>query len=165
MSEEDYREEYQEAQKKAREEACCCGHDHSEGCCGGHEHGKECCGGHEHDHGDDCCCGGHGDKTEKDSDPYETYEDKPLGKPNLISIVTTIAQQAMVSMGVLPNPISGKTIFLLNQATYLIESIDVLIEKTKGNCTDEESRIIENVAHELRMLFVAASKEKARRQS
>ncbi|MDO5309774.1 MAG: DUF1844 domain-containing protein [Planctomycetia bacterium] len=135
------------------EEHCGCGCDHGDGDCGC-EHNDDGCG----------CGGGCGCGQEESEDTDGRYDDQPLGKPTLITIASTIAQQAMVSMGVLPNPVTGKTVFLMNQATYLIESIEVLLEKTKGNCTEEETRVLENVAHELRMLFVAATREKTRRE-
>ncbi len=134
-------------------------------CCGEHADGGCCCGEHDGDEcrkapDSECACGcKHVDPEEFD---YEAH-DVPLPKPTLITIVTTIAQQAMVSMGVLPNPATGKSVFLLNQATYLIDSVEVIAEKVKGNATEEESKMIENVLSELRMLYVAALNEKNRR--
>ena len=53
----------------------------------------------------------------------------------------------------------------MKQASYLIDSIDVLFEKTSGNRTDEETRTISSVMSELRMLYVKASEEKSRRDA
>ena len=90
-------------------------------------------------------------------------QDVPLPEPSLISLATGLAAQAMVSMGVFPNPATGKDIMLLNQASHLIDTIDLLYEKTTGNRTDEETQTLENVLHELRMIYLAAEKEKHRR--
>ncbi len=136
-------------------EGCCCGRNR--------EHGEGCCGG-GHDHGEGGCCGRRGaDASEEDFD-YSQF-DVDLPKPTLIMIVTTLAQQAMVSMGILPNPATGKSVFLMKQASYLIDSIDVLFEKTNGNRTDDETRTISSVMSELRMLYVKASEEKSRRDA
>ena len=89
----------------------------------------------------------------------------PIPKPTFITIATTFAQQAMVSMGILPNPATGKSVFMMNQAAYFIDAVDLLLEKTEGNRTEAETRTLENVAHELRMLFVEANKEKAKREA
>ena len=125
-------------------------------CCGGHGGGDGgCCGGRGD--GDGGCCGGH--------DKAEEFFDAPLPKPTLITIATTFAQQAMVSMGILPNPTTGKSVFMMNQAAYFIDAVDLLLEKTEGNRTATETQTLENVAHELRMLFVEANKEKAKREA
>ncbi|MBQ6827404.1 MAG: DUF1844 domain-containing protein, partial [Thermoguttaceae bacterium] len=89
----------------------------------------------------------------------------PLPKPTLVTLATTFAQQAMVSMGILPNPMTGKSVFMMNQAAYFIDAVDLLLEKTEGNRSEMETRTLENVAHELRMLFVEANKEKAKREA
>ena len=128
------------------------------GCGCDHEHGDDCCGAGEH-----CDCQHGGDASEEEFD-YSQF-DVDLPKPTLTMIVTTIAQQAMVSMGILPNPATGKSVFLMKQAAYLIDSIDVLFEKTQGNRTDDETRTISNVMSELRMLYVKASEEKSRRDA
>ena len=90
-------------------------------------------------------------------------QDVPLPEPSLISLTTGLAAQAMVSMGVFPNPATGKNLMLLNQASHLIDTIDLLYEKTTGNRTNEETQTLENVLHELRMIYLAAEKEKQRR--
>lgn len=155
-----------------KETGCCGGHGHGEGgcCCGGHGHGHGegggCCGGHGRGHGEDGgCCGGHGHGNDG-GDGEEAFDfNAPLPKPTLITIATTFAQQAMVAMGILPNPITGKSVFMLNQAAHLIDAVDLLIEKTEGNRTEIETRTLDNIAHELRMLYVAADKEKTRREA
>ena len=42
-----------------------------------------------------------------------------------------------------------------NQAKYLIDTIAVLSEKTKGNVSAEEEQAFTNLLHQLRMAFVA----------
>lgn len=154
-------------------EGCCGGHGNGEGhegCCGGHGHGegKEgCCGGHGQEKGQGGCgCGNHGGEGAS-ADPAKDFDyaaaDIPLPKPNLIMHMTTLAQQAMVSMGVIKNPMTNQAVIMLNQATYLINTIEMLFEKTEGQRTEDETKTIENMIHELRMLFVAAANEKKRR--
>ena len=147
---------------EAKQNGCCGGHGHGDGgCCGGRGHGDGgCCGGRGH--GDGGCRGEH--KAENDA-AKEFDFNAPLPKPTLVTIATTFAQQAMVSMGILPNPMTGKSVFMMNQAAYFIDAVDLLLEKTEGNRTEMETRTLENVAHELRMLFVEANKEKAKREA
>lgn len=107
---------------------------------------------------------------ESRSDDLNSIQDKepqdvPLQAPTFLSLVSGLAAQAMISMGIFPNPASGKVSILPNQAKHLIETIAMLDEKTKGNQSDEETKTISNVLHELRMIFVAAQKEKARQET
>ncbi len=81
--------------------------------------------------------------------------DYPLPPADFPTIVSMLATQAMLSLGAMPNPISGKTEIRLNQARHFIDLIEVLQEKTKGNCTPQESQMMENMLHEMRMSFVA----------
>jgi len=90
--------------------------------------------------------------------------DVPLPPPTLTALASGLAAQAMVSMGVLPNPVTGKSVMLLHQAAHLIDTIDMLLEKTEGNRTEEETQTLENMLHELRMIYLAAEKEKQRRR-
>lgn len=89
--------------------------------------------------------------------------DVPLPPPTLTTLASGLAAQAMVSMGVFPSPATGKSVMLLNQATHLIDTIDLLFRKTEGNRSDEETKTLENVLHELRMIYLAAEKEQHRR--
>lgn len=136
--------------------------DNSKDTCGcDHEHTGDCGCGCGHEHAGECGCG---DASQNEEIDYSKY-DVELPKPTLIMIATTLAQQAMVSMGILPNPTTGKSVFLMHQATYLIDSIDVLFQKTEGNRTEDETRTISNIMSELRMLYVKASEEKSRRDA
>ena len=89
--------------------------------------------------------------------------DVPLPPPTLVTLASGLAAQAMVSLGVFPNPATGKSVMLLNQAAHLIDMIDLLYKKTTGNRTDEETKTLENALHELRMIYLAAQNEKSKR--
>ncbi len=97
--------------------------------------------------------------------PKKDPRDIPLPAPSLIALVSGLASQAMVSLGVFPNPITGQTTMMLHQAKHLIDTVELLFEKTNGNRSDEETQTIDSVLHELRMVYVAAQNEWARRQS
>jgi hypothetical protein len=86
-------------------------------------------------------------------------KDVPLPPPSLLSLVSGLATQAMVSMGAFPNPATGKPTMMLHQAKHLVDTVELLQEKTQGNRTEEESKTIEGVLHELRMLYVAAQRQ------
>jgi hypothetical protein len=88
----------------------------------------------------------------------EQHEEKdiPLPEPSLLTLVTGLAAQAMVSLGIFPNPIDGQTRILLHQGKHFIDTIAMLSEKTAGHQTPEEANTFEKVLHELRMIYMAA---------
>ena len=92
-------------------------------------------------------------------------QDFPLPDPTLLTLVTGLAAQAMMSMGVFPNPMDGQTRIMLHQGKHFIDTIAMLSEKTSGQQTPEETKTFESVLHELRMIYVAAQNEKVKRES
>ena len=79
-------------------------------------------------------------------------------EPSLQLLVTTLATQALVALGLIPHSVSGKSEPDLGQAKHFIGSVEMLLEKTAGNRTKEETEMIEEVLHQLRMGFVAINK-------
>jgi len=92
-------------------------------------------------------------------------QDMPLPEPSLLTLASGLAAQAMVSLGIFPNPIDGETRILLHQGKHFIDTIAMLSEKTSGNQTPEEAKTLESILHELRMIYVAAQNEKDKRDS
>lgn len=78
----------------------------------------------------------------------------PMPPATLAVLLTTLATQALVSMGLVPHPMSGKPEAQLDEAKHFIDTLEMLEGKTKGNRTEEESRLLENLLHELRMGYV-----------
>ncbi len=71
-------------------------------------------------------------------------------------LVTTLASQAMVALGHLPNPLNGKTAVRLPEARHFIEMLAMLEEKTASHRTPDESAILDQFLHELRLMYVDA---------
>lgn len=65
-----------------------------------------------------------------------------------------LASQALMYMGGIADPQSGKPIFDPVYAVHMIELLGVLEEKTKGNLSDEESKEMSGVLQELRSRYV-----------
>ena len=66
--------------------------------------------------------------------------------------------QALVSMGELLNPASNQKECNLEQARYIIDTIAMLNEKTKGNLNEDESKVVDNILYELRIKYVELNK-------
>ena len=79
-------------------------------------------------------------------------------------LVTTLATQAMAWLGQIPDPTTGRAVVHLDYAKLQIDTIEVLQEKTKGNLDEEETELIDNALHQLRMLFVEIQTQVAKMQ-
>jgi len=80
-------------------------------------------------------------------------------EPDFNFFITTLALQASISLGQVPNPATNKTEEDLVQAKFLIDTLGVLQEKTKGNLNAEESGLLENILYELRMRYIEKPKK------
>ena len=78
----------------------------------------------------------------------------PLPPADFTTIISMLATQAMLNLGSLPNPMTGKADKNLPQAKHAIDLIEVLQQKTAGNCNPQEASMMENLLHELRMAYV-----------
>lgn len=67
--------------------------------------------------------------------------------------IQTLFTQALMALGRVPNPITGKPIRNLPSARHFIDTIAMLEVKTAGNRTSEESKLFEEILHQLRMQF------------
>ena len=83
--------------------------------------------------------------------------DVPLPPASLEILIGSLATQAMVSLGIFPNPVTNKPQQLLHQAKHLVDMLQVLQEKTEGNRTAEESAMLDDTLHQLRMAYVSMS--------
>jgi hypothetical protein len=73
---------------------------------------------------------------------------------SLEMLITTLVTEAMISLGQAPHPHTGEVVFQPQQAKYLIDTIDMLREKTQGNVTPDEMQLMEQLLHQLRMVYV-----------
>ncbi len=67
--------------------------------------------------------------------------------------------QAMMAMGKVPNPMTGETKVELPWASYFIDLIAMLDEKTSGNLSREEASFLESQLEMLRLTYVETAKE------
>lgn len=79
-------------------------------------------------------------------------------EPDFSFFITTLALQASIFLGQVANPATNKKEEDLPQAKFIIDTLGMLKEKTKGNLTQEESNLLENVLYELRMQYISKTK-------
>lgn len=82
----------------------------------------------------------------------------PMPPASYMMHISMLASEAMMSMGQMPHPATGETGVHPEQAKYLIDTIAMLCEKTKGNVSAEETQGVEQLLHQLRMAYVAIPK-------
>ena len=73
------------------------------------------------------------------------------------NIVLSYAVNATIHLGLAPDPSTGKIETDLNRAKDLIDILDTLKQKTMGNLTDSESKVIDETLSNLKMLYVKAT--------
>ncbi|MCC6221497.1 MAG: DUF1844 domain-containing protein [Deltaproteobacteria bacterium] len=70
------------------------------------------------------------------------------------SFVVSLATQAMVMLGELPNPETRVKSFNPEVARHTIDIISMLAEKTKNNLTVEEEKMVGEILASLRIAYV-----------
>ncbi len=81
----------------------------------------------------------------------------PEGGPSLFSEhVRSIAIQTAMALGAIPDPATGRPARDIEIAGSLIDLLETLREKTKGNLSAYESRAMDDALGQLRILYVEA---------
>ncbi len=82
----------------------------------------------------------------------------PAGpNPHFASLVESLASQALMFMGAVRDPMTGDVHQDLGQAQAMIEMLQMMDEKTKGNLSKDEEEMLKQVLDEVRMHFVRLS--------
>lgn len=69
-------------------------------------------------------------------------------------LVHSLFTQALMALGRIPNPITKQALKNRAAARHFIDMLAVLEEKTTGNLTPDERRLLDEVQHQLRMQFM-----------
>jgi hypothetical protein len=86
---------------------------------------------------------------------------REMPNPTFGDLVGLLSAQAMMFLGLIPNPATQKAETQLPTARYFIDMISILEEKTAGQLTKEESHILGNTLHVLRMTYMQRSRQSA----
>jgi hypothetical protein len=80
----------------------------------------------------------------------------PLPAPTMALLFTSLATQAMFALGRIADPEAGQTAPRLEEARHIIDTLQLLEDKTKGNLTAQESAMLTRLLYDLRLEYVAA---------
>jgi hypothetical protein len=80
--------------------------------------------------------------------------DPELPPPTFMTLVQTLASQAMVALGQFEDPIEKKRVKRLPMAKHFIDLLEMLQEKTKSNLNQDEGYALSQVLSQLRMAYI-----------
>ncbi len=98
-------------------------------------------------------------EQEFDGDHFPEMKIPPASFAVLIS---TLATQAMASLGIFPDPMTGKPNTNRTLAKHFIDTLSMLEEKTKNNLSDDEATQLRDSLHQLRMIYLQMPKTPAK---
>ena len=79
-----------------------------------------------------------------------------------IEFVVMHAQNAALFLGQIPNPKTGQGEVNLDLARMFIDQLAMIQEKTRGNLTTEEAKVLSNALSNLQMAYVEVAGEQPR---
>jgi len=94
-------------------------------------------------------------KSDTGKPPHE-----PLPAINFSTFVISLSTQALMHLGEIPDPISGKVEADVEVAKQMIDIIAMLKDKTRGNLGASEDRLMDDILFDLRMKYVEAVKKR-----
>jgi len=77
-----------------------------------------------------------------------------------IEFVMMHAQNAALFLGQIPNPKTGEGEVNLELAKMFIDQLAMIQEKTRGNLTSEEAKVLSNALSNLQMAYVEVGRER-----
>lgn len=78
----------------------------------------------------------------------------PLPPVEFSGLVLSLSHAAMMHLGQIPDPNTGQPHMDRDLARHTIDTIGMLKDKTEGNLTPEEQRLIDHALTELRLAYV-----------
>ena len=89
--------------------------------------------------------------------PAEDVVTGPEGVPQarFDLFVSGLAMEALIALGDMPHPVTRKQTTNLGQAKYLVDLLGILEEKTAGNLSVDEERLLKDTLYQLRMRYLS----------
>jgi hypothetical protein len=90
--------------------------------------------------------------------PQEEKPEKDTSLPEITfpSLLLSLSTSALIQLGEIQDPVSKQTVKNLPLAKQTIDLIGMLKEKTKGNLTSDEEKLMENILYDLKLMYVKA---------
>ena len=88
----------------------------------------------------------------------QSADPREMPPANFETLLSTFITQALFAMGAIPDPETGQPVMHLDLARHHIDMLGVLEEKTKGNLSDDESKMLSGALYELRSGYVEVAR-------
>jgi hypothetical protein len=86
--------------------------------------------------------------------PAGAAAERDIPPASFASLVSSLVTQILFALGGIQDPQTGRRYVDLALAKHHIDSLSVLEEKTKGNLTEEEKKLLDRALYEMRMQYV-----------
>ena len=74
-------------------------------------------------------------------------------------LIRTFQSSAWIALGKMENPMTDKTEVNIEQASFYIDLLEMIQEKTKNNLTDYEEQMLINTVSELKLNLIDENKK------
>ena len=91
------------------------------------------------------------------SDADESEDMPPLPEINFATFVVSLNASALLHLGAIEDPTTGETNKNLPMAKQTIDILSMLAEKTSGNLSTDEEKLLKNILYDLRIIYVKES--------
>ena len=98
-------------------------------------------------------------ETQAPSEASAQARKETLSEINFSTFVISLSTQALMNLGEIANPLSGKVETDIPVAKQMIDILGLLREKTRGNLNAGEEQLMEDILFDLRMKYVEAVKK------
>lgn len=96
---------------------------------------------------------------ERSRDEGKREEQKAVPEATFSNFILSLNAQALVFLGALPHPETNKIESNVLIAKHTIDILDILKEKTKGNLTEEEEKLLDEILFRLKLIYVEVQKK------
>jgi hypothetical protein len=101
-------------------------------------------------------------KSEKTAAPAAPEIPLPKADRNFQLLIDLLARNAAALLGGIPDPATGQAYLDIEGAREMIDMLDTLREKTRGNLAPEEDRLLSEVLGSLKLSYMEVSKAAAK---
>ncbi len=72
--------------------------------------------------------------------------------------ISSLVTQILINLGEVENPFNKKKEQNLDQAKFIIDTLQIIRDKTRGNLSDDEEKYLDTMLYDLRMRYIEKAK-------
>lgn len=89
--------------------------------------------------------------------PDIQYEEEGMPQAKFDIFISGLAMEALIALGDMAHPATRRQSTNLAQAKYLIDVMGIIEEKTRGNLSVDENKLLQDALYQLRMRYMSRS--------